>query len=85
MIKTSELQNEFLATRMKSLAGIKESVVSIKTPNKYHDRQVKYKGGYNEPDVIEYEDDESEELDLEMLMLELQLDEILREMGYENE
>ena len=86
MIRTSELKNELLVERMKKLSGIEESAISIKMPPKLHDRQVKYKKGYDDPDVIEDEEnDENEELDLEMLMFELELDELLREMGYENE
>ena len=86
MIRTSELKNELLVERMKKLSGIEESAISIKMSPKLHDRQVKYKKGYDDPDVIEDEEnDENEELDLEMLMFELELDELLREMGYENE
>ena len=83
MIKTSKLQNKELRDRMQELSGISESVVSMTTPSKLHDRQAK-KGHrhtiYDEP--INVMEDE-EQLSIEEILFELELQNILDEMGYE--
>ena len=85
MIRTSELKNELLVERMKKLSGIEESAISIKMPPKLHDRQVKYKKGYDEPDVIEDEEIDDEDIldvDLDEILMEIELENFLESLGY---
>ena len=76
MIKTHRLKGKELVDRLKTLSKpINEEVVSIKTPTPLHNRINKPPKPIRKPENID-------DLDWED---EVDLDEILREMGYEDE
>ena len=78
MIKTTQLKGNELRDRLKQLSQPMNEVVSMVEPSKYHNRlsptnHLKKTFGGKKP----YEEIEDE--------VEIDLDEILREMGYEDE
>ena len=85
MIKTSKLQNNDLRKRMQELSGISESVVSMTTPSKLHDRQAKKGHRHTIYDDPTNDMGEDEELNLDEILFELELQSILDEMGYYND